>query len=203
MKMHYFYIKKNSGFTLLELMIAMVILAIAFMGILPFFFYSQARLKEATLTNLAMSLIQAKMDRIIHLDYGLIHWQDNPFGDSETQYTYILPEYYNSPCIDYRNGNPCGWHDTATRNMLMDIVELQGYYFTRYIDIDHPYDPVNSPYGVASWESDDYIEPGNPGLPTDKRTLRVTISVYWTVPGGNQHFVRATTLLFDDAAIDT
>lgn len=34
----------NRGFTLLELMISMSVLAVALMGILPFFFYAQAQI---------------------------------------------------------------------------------------------------------------------------------------------------------------
>ncbi len=188
-------ISRQKGFTLLELMISMVILAIAFIGILPFFFYSQAQLKEATLTNMAMQLIEEKMERIMYLggeDIDLIHWQDDPFPGSGTQYTYILPERFMEPCSGYPS-NPCGWDDkgTANRNMLMDVVERQEYFFTRFIDID---DPDIS----ASWEDENTFgaDPSGGGLPDDGQTIRVTITVTWTIPGGGEHFVRATTHVY-------
>jgi len=122
------------GFTLLELMISMSILATALMGILPFFFYSQAQIKQATITNIAMGLIQEKMERIAQLDYDSIHFMDAPFyPDLTTQYLYILPEVNMSPCTDVAP-NPCGFKSWC--NCLVDIVEKQGYFFTRTIDID-------------------------------------------------------------------
>jgi prepilin-type N-terminal cleavage/methylation domain-containing protein len=185
--------RSERGFTLLELLISMVILSIAFLGILPFFFYSQAKLKDATLTNLALSLIEEKMERITNLGYELINYQDNPWGDVNTQYTYILPEVNIPPCSTY-HPNPCGYQGTWTKKQLMDICRLprnlppdskDGYFFTRYIDIDQPDIP-------DSWD-----DPIDPGLPSDHQTLRVTITVLWNVPGGKQHFVQATTYKTD------
>jgi len=178
----------SRGFTLLELMISMVILATAFLGILPFFFYSQAQLKDSALSNFAMSVIQEKMERISNLEFDLVHHQDDPFSDPATQYTYILPEVQTYPCTDYTPPNPCGW-DPFT-NFLIDVVKRNDYFFTRHIDVDHP-------------DYADSFEPDDEPLP-DNDTLRVTITVYWTVPGGNnvnQRFVRATTHLTDDIGI--
>ncbi len=96
-------LSKKSGFTLLELMISMTILAIALMGILPFFFYSQAQIKQATLSNIAIGLVQQKMERIAQMDFQDIHYMDAPFfPDMTTQYSYILPEVNMSPCDDVR-----------------------------------------------------------------------------------------------------
>ena len=180
---------KESGFTLLELMMSMVILAIAFLGILPLFFYSQALIKDATLQNMALSVLQNKMDRILELDYNRINYSD--FDDSlfpdVPEYTFILPEVATDPCDSYAI-NPCGFVTSGAsqfRNYLLDIVDVQGYFFTRVIDIDQP-DISNS------------IETGDDPLPPGDQTLRVTISVYWTVPGNKEHFVSSTTEIHND-----
>ncbi|MBN1550907.1 type II secretion system protein [bacterium] len=186
--------KKQSGFTLLELMMSMVIMSIAFLGILPIFFYSQAQIKEATLTNIAISIIEEKMDRIVQLDYDLINYTDfdHAFYPSMPQYTYVLPERYTRPCTSY-SPNPCGFVTNSSSpyyHKLLDIVEVNGYYFTRVIDIDQP----------KIWESledEDKTGLGQDNLPADRQTLRVTITVSWTVPGGHQRSVSSTTHIFD------
>ena len=181
----------NRGFTLLELMISMSILAVALMGILPFFFYAQAQITQATITNIAMSLLQQKIDRIAQLDYDLIHHMDAPFyPDMATQYLYILPEVNASPCIDYPS-NPCGFKSSC--NCLIDIVYLDGYYFTRTIDID---DPLNS-------DSIEFSQDFQSGSPTglylpNFDTKGIMVEVRWTVPGGKERFVRSTTLVYNN-----
>ncbi|MBN1354869.1 type II secretion system protein [bacterium] len=186
-------LRTERGFTLLELMMSLVILSIALMGILPLFFYSQAQLKEATLSNLGISIIQSKMERILNLNYDLINYTDfdNAYFPGRPEYTYILPERATSPCITYVP-NPCGYVSNNTSpyyNKLLDIVEVDRYYFTRVIDVDDPDD-------FNSLEPDDY-GPGGSNLPADMMTKRVTLTVYWTVPGGKQHFVSSTTQIFD------
>jgi len=185
-----YFEKQIAGFTLLELMISIVILATALMGILPFFFYSQAQLKQATITSLAMTLIQEKMERIIQLDFDLIHYMDAPFfPDTTTQYNFILPEVYLSPCTDVAP-NPCGYQPAT--NMLVDIVERQGYFFTRTIDID-------SIQQLGSLELPE--DQGTTGTGTylpNADTVGVTIQVTWRIPGG-ERFVRSSTLVFDSS----
>ncbi|MBN1296735.1 prepilin-type N-terminal cleavage/methylation domain-containing protein [bacterium] len=182
--------KKIAGFTLLELMISMIILATALMGILPFFFHSQAQLKQATLTGLAMTLIQEKMERIIQLDYDLIHYMDAPFfPDLTTQYTFVLPEVFMSPCTDV-TPNPCGYQSAS--NLLVDVVERQGYFFTRTVDID-----CMSQLGSLELPEDQGTHPTGLYLPNDD-TIGVTIQVQWRIPGG-ERFVRSSTLVFDNS----
>ena len=184
---------EQTGFTLLELMISMTILATALMGILPFFFYSQAQIKQATISNIAMSLIQEKMERISQLDYKDIHYMDAPFfPDMTTQYAYILPEVNLSPCTDVMP-NPCGFKNWC--NCLIDIVQRQGYFFTRSIDIDDPYN-----YPSMEFPAD--LRPGTPtGLNVpDFETKGVTIEVRWRTPGG-ERFVRSSTLVFDNTEL--
>jgi prepilin-type N-terminal cleavage/methylation domain-containing protein len=183
-------LKNYRGFTLLELMIAMSVLAVALMGILPFFFYAQAQIKQATITNIALSLIQQKMERIGQLDYELIHHMDAPFHpDMTTQYSYILPERNLPPCSTM-TPNPCGFQEWC--NCLVDIVEAHGYYFTRLINID---DPRN----YSSLEFPDVLQPGSPTglyLP-NLDTKGVTIEVRWNTPRGEQ-FVRSRTMIYDN-----
>jgi prepilin-type N-terminal cleavage/methylation domain-containing protein len=182
--------KNFRGFTLLELMVSMSILAVALMGILPFFFYAQAQIKQATITNIALSLLQQKMERIAQLDYKMIHYMDAPFfPDLTTQYLYILPEKNMSPCSDFPS-NPCGFQSGC--NCLIDIVETQGYYFTRSIDIDDPriFDSLEMP---------EDLQIGSPiGLYIPNFDSKgVTIEVKWKVPGG-ERFVRSTTMIYDN-----
>lgn len=180
--------KKIAGFTLLELMISIVILATALMGILPFFFYSQAQLKQATITSLAMTLVQEKMERITQLDYDLIHFMDAPFfPDTTTQYVYILPEANLSPCTDVAP-NPCGYQPAT--NMLVDIVERQGYFFTRTIDID-----ALDQFGSLELPEDQGGGGTGTYLPNNE-TIGVTIQVTWRIPGG-ERFVRSSTMVYD------
>ncbi|MCD4654203.1 type II secretion system GspH family protein [bacterium] len=180
--------KEKAGFTLLELMISMIILATALMGILPFFFYSQAQLKQASITSIAMTLIQEKMERISQLDFEMIHYMDAPFyPDMTTQYTYILPEYFQEPCTDV-SPNPCGFQSST--NSLMDVALKHGYFFTRIIDIDD----------INHWASIELPEDQGPYttglyLP-DNETIGVTIEVRWRTPGG-ERFVRSSTMIFD------
>jgi len=182
-------IKKNkAGFSLLELMIAMCILATAMMGILPFFFYSQAQLKRAAITSIAMTLIQEKMERIAQLDFDMIHYMDAPFyPDVTTQYTYILPEYFQSPCTDVAP-NPCGYQ--ASNNFLVDVVQRQGYYFTRFTDIDdiNYYPSLELPEDQGPYTTGLYLP--------DSDTIGVTVEVHWRIPGGDR-FIRSSTMIFD------
>ncbi|MBN1879406.1 type II secretion system protein [bacterium] len=180
----------KDGFTLLELMISMTILATALMGILPFFFYSQAQIKQATISNIAMSLVQEKMERISQMDFGDVHYMDAPYyPDLTTQYSYILPEVNMSPCTDVAP-NPCGFQTWC--NCLIDIIQKQGYFFTRTIDIDDP----------TMFDSMEFPADLRPGSPTglnvpDFETKGVTIEVRWRTPGG-ERFVRSSTLVFDN-----
>jgi prepilin-type N-terminal cleavage/methylation domain-containing protein len=181
---------RERGFTLLELMMSLVILSIAFMGILPLFFYAQAQLKEATLSNLAVSVVQAKMERIMELDFDYINYTDfdDTYFPSEPEYTFILPERATSPCTTYAP-NPCGYisdNSSPYYNKLMDIVVIDDYYFTRIIDVDDPLD---------SSSMEDTLDLVN--LPADSMTKRVTVTAYWTVPGGKQHHVSSITHVFD------
>lgn len=181
---------QNKGFTLLELLISIVILATALTGILPFFFYSQAQMKQATITSLAMTLIQQKMERIAQLDYELIHYMDAPFfPDVVTQYTYILPEYFLPPCTDIAP-NPCGFQGAS--NMLVDIVNLRGYFFTRYTDIDSL-----DQAGSLELPEDRGSPPTFTYLPNSD-TLGVTIEVHWRIPGG-ERFVRSSTWVYNSS----
>jgi prepilin-type N-terminal cleavage/methylation domain-containing protein len=179
-----FVSRKAAGFTLIELMMSMVIMSIAFMGILPFFFYSQAQIKQSIITNIAILLIQEKMERILSLDYDLIQYDDFD-GDPAKEYVYVLPERKLRPCITYGG---CGYIP-APANILRDYVESQGYFFTRTIDIDQP-------DLSASLEVDD-MPGGTSNLPPDMITKRVTIKVSWTVPGQQQQYVSATTQIAD------
>ena len=186
--MKFFRIK--DGFTLLELMISMTILATVLMGILPFFFYSQEQMKQATITSMAMTLVQEKMERIAQLDYDLIHYMDAPFfPDVTTQYHYILPEVMMSPCTDV-GPSPCGFQ-TSTNN-LVDIVRRQGYYFTRTTDIDsiEQVGSLELPEDRGTYSTGLY-------LPNDE-TIGITIEVRWRIPGG-ERFVRSSTWVFDNS----
>ena len=173
--------KKQKGFTLLELMISMVIMAIAFLGILPFFFYSQSQIKQAIITNYAMNILQEKMERITHLDYGMILYDDQ--DGTPNEYIFVLPEARLSPCTGLPGGS-CGY--IPSTNLLRDYVERDGYFFTRLIDIDQPEDR-------NSLEEEDKIGPFGDNLPSDRLTKRINIQVNWTVPGGTSQFVAATT----------
>ncbi|MGB3975787.1 MAG: prepilin-type N-terminal cleavage/methylation domain-containing protein [bacterium] len=181
----------NRGFTLLELMISMSVLAVALMGILPFFFYAQAQITQATITNIAMSLLQQKLNRITQLDYDLIHYMDAPFyPDVATQYLYILPEVNDSPCRDYPS-NPCGFKPAC--NCLVDIAIVDGYHFTRTIDIDDPLD----------FDSIEFAQDRQFGTTThlylpNFDTKGITVEVRWTVPGGKERYVRSTTLVYNN-----
>jgi prepilin-type N-terminal cleavage/methylation domain-containing protein len=180
--MNVYRISKSCGFTLLELLISIVILATCFLGILPLFFYSQAQIKSAIITNLAMTLIEDKMSRIVITDYEYITYDDFD-GDSNKEYIYVLPEKRLAPCTTLPS-DPCGF--VPSLNVLRDYVVKQGYFFTRYIDIDDPGDS-------NSLESDDINPGGESNLPSDGITKRITITVEWTVPGGKKQFVRAAT----------
>jgi prepilin-type N-terminal cleavage/methylation domain-containing protein len=171
---------ESSGFTLLELMMSMVIMAIAFLGILPFFFYSQAQLKQATIMNAAITCIQNIMERVLFLDYDLITYDD--FDGTPTQFVYVLPEANLQPCSTLPAGS-CGF--IPSLNMLRDYVQAGSYFFTRVIDIDDPDDP-------NSLESND-LRPGGNDLPPDGITKRITVKVSWTIPGGGERYVMATT----------
>lgn len=172
----------KKGFTLLELMISMVVMLTAFMGILPFFFYAQKSIKESLLTQYAVNFVEEKMERIKILDYELIDYQD--FADLASEglaFIYILPEVNGGVCASHAGG--CGF-DVDGTHMLRDIVNQtgSGYFFIRHIDIDNSMDS-------DSWEVGETRS--NLNLPDD--TTRITIRVSWTVPGGRQRFVTATT----------
>ncbi len=186
-------LKNRHGFTLLELMIAMSVLAVALMGILPFFFYAQAQIKEATITNIALSLIQQKMERIGQLEYDMIHYMDAPFyPDTATQYSYILPERNQPPCT-LMTPNPCGFQEWC--NCLVDIIETHGYYFTRLINIDDPRNWASLNFPDALCEECGY----STGLYLPNLdTKGVTIEVRWNTPRGEQ-FVRSRTMIYDNA----
>jgi prepilin-type N-terminal cleavage/methylation domain-containing protein len=172
---------KEKGFTLLELMMSLIILSVAFLGILPMFFYSQAQIKEATLTNKAISIIQQRIARINSLQFDEIDFRD--FNDDPLiQYTYIMPEVLQEPCVS--NPGVCGFIPSI--NMLREIIVSGGYYFTMIIDIDDP------------TETSSY-EPGDT-TPPDNLTKRVTIRVSWTIPGGRERSVSTTTEIFNSEA---
>ncbi|GEM_PF-5917610 len=179
LKLHIFNYK---GFSLLELMISLVVMITAFMGILPFFFYAQKSIKEALLTQYALTFIEEKMERIKTLDYDLIDYRD--FSDLASEglaYIYILPEVNGGMCADH---GPCGFNVDGT-NTLRDIVSSpgSGYFFERHIDIDDSEDD-------ESWEPGE--TPLNINLPP--ATKRISIRVSWSVPGVDKHrFVTAST----------
>jgi len=182
------FLKTKVGFTLLELMISMVILATALSGILPFFFYSQAQMKQATITTMAMGLVQEKMEHVAQLDFDLIHFMDAPFlPDISTQYTYMLPEYFLNPCNSVAP-NPCGYQSST--NMLVDIISRKGYYFTRTIDVDSL-----TQIGSLELPEDSGPAPTFTYLP-NADTVGITIEVRWRRPGG-ERVVRSSTWVYD------
>ncbi len=86
--------------------------------------------------------------------------------------------------------NPCGFKTWC--NCLIDIVERQGYFFTRTIDIDDPrlVDSMEFP--------DDLRTDSSTGLNVpDFETKGVTIEVRWRTPGG-ERFVRSSTAVGDN-----
>ncbi len=168
----------EKGFTLLELMMSLIILSIAFLGILPMFFYSQAQIKEATLTNKGISIIQERLSRINTLKFAEIDYRD--FSDNPAmRYTYIMPEVLQAPCTTYPG--TCGF--IPSLNMLREVVEADGYFFTMIVDIDDPQESAS-------------LETGDPALP-DPLTKRITIRVSWTIPGGYERSVSTTTEIFN------
>ncbi len=183
-------IQNAKGFTLLELMMSMVIMSIAFLGILPLFFMSQAQIKKATLTNMAMAILQDKMDRIRGLDYDLINYTD--FDDSAgftdmPEYTYILPDVTNAPCTSFVP-NPCGWVSDSSSpyyNKLLDVVMVDNYYFTRIVDVDDPDDR-------NSLEHPEDFNGIHDNLPSGGDTKRISVYVFWTLPGGKSDHIGAT-----------
>jgi len=121
------------------------------------------------------------LSRINTLQYREIDYRD--FNDNPTlQYTYIMPEVLQEPCTSHPG--TCGFIPSI--NMLREIVVSDGYYFTMIIDID---DPMEVPS----------MEPGDVA-PPDNLTKRVTIRVSWTIPGGHERSVSATTEIFNSDA---
>ncbi|MDO9399558.1 MAG: prepilin-type N-terminal cleavage/methylation domain-containing protein [bacterium] len=96
----------NHGFSLIEIMVAFLILVIAFIGLIQAFPFSQIMVKTAENSSKASYLAQDKLEQILSLGYdnipiGVIETKQR-LSASSTDYLYY---FQRQTTIDYIDGN--------------------------------------------------------------------------------------------------
>ncbi|MBU0647148.1 prepilin-type N-terminal cleavage/methylation domain-containing protein [Patescibacteria group bacterium] len=96
----------NNGFSLIEIMIAFLILVIAFIGLIQAFPFSQIMIKTAENSSKASYLAQDKIEQLLSLGYdnvsiGTIETKQR-LATSSTDYLYY---FQRQTTVDYLDGN--------------------------------------------------------------------------------------------------